>query len=120
MVFPGRVGRSPCRELHAVKGASTLLNVPFTLSYAPAQAPLADLYAPHEAPSTPGRLAEPLARVRQAWARSGGERALGTPDLRPALPLPRIGMWSWQVRPGPQATPVSRTGKRPCKCPARA
>jgi hypothetical protein len=62
----------------------------------PDQAPLADLYTPNEA-STSGRLAEPMACARQAWAAAGGERSLGGADLRCVLPLPRIGMWPWQV-----------------------
>ena len=60
------------------------------------QAPLADLYAPNEA-STSGRLAELLGKLREAWAAGGGERSLGSPDLRCVLPLPGIGMWPWQV-----------------------
>ena len=62
----------------------------------PEQAPLADLYAPSEAP-TAGRLAEPLGMLREAWAARGGERSLDSPDLRCVLPLPGIGMWPWQV-----------------------
>ena len=77
----------------------------------PDQAPLADLYAPNEA-STSGRLAEPLARARDAWTAAGGERSLGGADLRCVLPLPRIGMWAWQVLCPCAAVGCSRACRR--------
>jgi len=36
--------------------------------------------------------------AQQLWLSQGGERQLGTPDLRCVIPMGRLGLWSWQER----------------------
>ena len=65
---------------------------------------MADLYAAGElgTDSAAGQMASPLEELHARWAQAGGERSLGGSDLGCVLPLPRIGMWPWQVCPMPR------------------
>lgn len=65
---------------------------------------MADLYTAGElgTDSAAGQMASPLEELHARWAQAGGERSLGGSDLGCVLPLPRIGMWPWQVCPMPR------------------
>jgi 2-amino-4-hydroxy-6-hydroxymethyldihydropteridine diphosphokinase/dihydropteroate synthase len=43
-------------------------------------------------------LSRRLKIAQQLWLSLGGERQLGTPDLRCVIPMGRLGLWSWQER----------------------
>lgn len=62
---------------------------------------MADLYAASELDSdeAAGPMAQRLAQLHARWADAGGEGSLGGQDLGCVLPLPRLGMWPWQVWP---------------------
>jgi 2-amino-4-hydroxy-6-hydroxymethyldihydropteridine diphosphokinase/dihydropteroate synthase len=65
-------------------------------------APLADLdtcpnYLSKQNPATKN-LPRRLKIAQQLWLSQGGERQLGTPDLRCVIPMGRLGLWSWQER----------------------
>lgn len=65
------------------------------------KAPLADLglqSQKNDGRSSHSGLQRRLAVASQLWTAAGGERSLGTPDLRCVLPMGRLGVWGWQGR----------------------
>lgn len=64
-------------------------------------APLADLTTPSSSttpPPPPHSLTRMLGVAHQLWTAQGGEKQLGSPDLRCVMPMGRLGLWPWQER----------------------